>query len=112
MFNRNAKDAQQGAQQGNGNAGSSSTPVDGPVKRAHRATFSTDKRKGGYLVRVEGPRAEAFAGRAVPVTRKNGQESMEQLDKLIWTGLDEESGKPVALYSFKAHERRPDDVEF
>lgn len=78
-------------------------------KRLHRATYARDKRKGGYLVRVEGPTAAAFAGRDVPVTRKNGDESTETLDSLIWAGNDEETGKPVALYSFVAKPR--DDAE-
>lgn len=83
-----------------------------PPKRAHKATYSTDKRHGGYLVRVEGPHAAKFAGRAVPVTRKSGEENTEQLDRLLWSGTDEESGKPVALYSFKQEKRKPEDVEF
>jgi hypothetical protein len=70
-----------------------------PPARKHRATFARDKRKGGYLVRVEGPNCTAFAGREVPVTLKNGDENVAMLDGLIWSGNDEETGKPIALYS-------------
>jgi hypothetical protein len=70
--------------------------------RQHKATYSTDKRKGGYIVRVEGPNAARFAGREVPVNTKDGVEHMEKLIKLIWTGNDKETGKPVALYSFES----------
>jgi len=76
-----------------------------PPKRLHKATYSSDKRKGGYLVRVEGPTAERFVGRTVPVTLRNGSEHDEKLVKLIWTGVDKESGKPVALYGFEATPR-------
>lgn len=83
------------------------TPSDKPA-RQHRATYARDKRKGGYLVRVEGPHAERFAGREVPVTLRDGTEQTEKLDALIWTGTDGETGKPVALYSFVP---RPRDTE-
>lgn len=78
-------------------------------KTAHRATYARDKKKGGYLVRVEGPHAAKFAGREVPVTRKDGSSDPETLDGLIWSGIDEESGKPVALYSFVAKPKEQDD---
>ena len=68
-------------------------------KRTHRATYGRDKRKGGYLVRVEGPHCTAFAGRKVPVTLKNGGETEAELDALIWSGKDQETGVPVAMYS-------------
>lgn len=71
-------------------------------KRQHKATYARDKKKGGYLVRVQGPHAAEFAGRTVPVTRMDNSEETEELDGLIWTGNDTETGKPVALYSFKA----------
>lgn len=74
--------------------------------RAHRATYAKDKMKGGYIIRVEGANAARFAGRTVPVTRKDGSESDEELDGLLWTGVDEETHNPVALYSFKP---RPKD---
>jgi hypothetical protein len=67
---------------------------------AHKATFARDKKKGGYLIRVEGPQAAAFAGRNVPVTLKSGQKNSETLDELIWSGKDTETGANVALYSF------------
>lgn len=95
------------------------TPPNGSVNvdptapvRAHKATYSTDKRKGGYLVRVEGPHAEKFVGRDVPVTRRSGQESVEHLERLIWTGTDEDSGKPVALYAFIQKPRADDEYTF
>lgn len=84
-------------------------PTTGSAKRAHKATWARDKRKGGYLIRVAGPYPEMFAGREVPVTRRDGSESAEQLDALIWSGLDEESGERVALYSVIARPR--DDKE-
>lgn len=74
--------------------------------RLHKATYSSDKKKGGYLVRVEGPTAERFLGREVPVSTRAGDEHTEKLIKLVWTGTDTESGKPVALYQF---EPRPKD---
>lgn len=73
--------------------------------RAHRATFSRDKRNGGYLIRVEGPHAPEFSGESVPVTLRDGTEQTEELDTLIWAGNDQESGKPVALYTFVRRER-------
>jgi len=85
----------------------------GKGPRAHKATYATDKRKGGYLVRVEGPRAPEFVGRIVPVTTRDGNEHDEKLVRLIWTGTDKESGKPVALYSFEAKPREAaDEIPF
>lgn len=84
-------------------------------KRLHHATFARDKKNpGGYLVRVEGPTAAAFAGRDVPVTRKDQSESVETLTVAVWAGIDEESGKPVALYRFEAKPRDDanDDLPF
>lgn len=96
-------------------------------KRLHKATFARDKRNpGGYLIRVEGPTAAAFAGREVPVTRQDGTESMEKLTVAVWAGIDEgqpasngrparaATGKPVALYHFEARERddATDDLPF
>ena len=78
--------------------------------RLHRATYARDKRKGGYLIRVAGPYPEMFAGRDVPVNTKDGQEHTETLDALIWTGLDNESGGRVALYSFVGRPREDVDA--
>lgn len=78
--------------------------------RQHRATYARDNRKGGYIIRVSGPHAGAFAGRTVPVTRKDGSESDEVLQDLIWSGPDKESGEPVALYSFVPRPR-DEDIE-
>jgi hypothetical protein len=78
--------------------------------RAHKATYSRDKKKGGYLVRVAGPHAERFAGRDVPVTMLDGSEHAETLVRLIWTGVDTgeyggKAGEPIALYTFAAKPR-------
>lgn len=83
-------------------------------KRLHRATYARDKRKGGYLIRIAGPNAAKFAGREVPVTMKNGDEHNEKLTGLIWTGVDNESGDPIALYSFESRPRdtTEDEAEF
>lgn len=83
-------------------------------KRSHKAAYSRDKMKGGYLIRIEGPHASKFAGRVVPVTTKAGDEHEETLDTLIWSGKDEETGKPVALYSFiaKPAEDLDDEIPF
>lgn len=87
-----------------------------PVKpqRAHKATYARDKRKGGYLIRVEGPNAARFAGREVPVTRMDNSESTEKLAGLIWVGVDQKTGKPVALYAFeqKPKQQTEDDLLF
>lgn len=82
------------------------------AKRAHKATYAKDKRKGGYMVRVEGPMSNAFVGREVPVTMKDGSEHKEKLVTLVWAGKDNESGKPVALYSFEAKPKEKVDAEF
>lgn len=81
-------------------------PIPPKDKRSHKATYARDKRNpGAYLVRVIGPHASAFAGRSVPVVRKDDSESVEKLTVCIWAGNDEETGKPVALYRFEARER-------
>lgn len=83
--------------------------------RLHKATYSRDKKKGGYLVRVAGPNAGAFAGRKVPVTLNNQTEHEEELLALVWTGADDGqyggvAGTPVALYTFKATPREEDEA--
>ena len=83
-----------------------------PPKTRHTATYSSDKRKGGYLVRVQGPDAELLAGREVPVSMRGGTFHRETLDRLIWTGLDTETGLPVALYTFIAKPREAAEVLF
>jgi hypothetical protein len=77
-------------------------------ERKHKATYSTDKRKGGYMVRIAGPWAEMWAGKTVPVTTRGGEENEEKLIRLIWTGIDPETQEKVALYTFEA---RPRDKE-
>jgi hypothetical protein len=81
------------------------TPATKPSKRLHRATYATDKRNGGYLIRIAGPYPEMFAGREVPVTTKDGQEHLEKLVRLIWTGNDKETNDRVALYKFESKPR-------
>ena len=80
--------------------------------RLHKATYANDKRKGGYLVRVFGPHAGEFAGREVPVERRDGTESREKLTKVIWSGSDTETGKPAALYAFAPKPREQEEIEF
>jgi len=46
----------------------------------------------------------------VPVTRKDNSESEEELDQLVWSGKDKDTGKPVALYTF-VPEGAPDDED-
>lgn len=87
--------------------------ADKTEKRAHKATYATDKRNGGYLIRVQGPYPEMFAGREVPVTTKAGDEHMEKLVRLIWKGTDPESGQLVALYKFESKPREEtEQVQF
>lgn len=85
-------------------------------KRAHKATYSTDKKNGGYCVRVQGPQSNMFAGREVPVTVKGGGEHKEKLIRLVWTGTDdgEISGYvgPVSLYTFESKPKEKVDVQF
>jgi hypothetical protein len=81
-------------------------------KRLHRATYAADKRQGGYNIRVAGPNAAKFVGRDVPVSMKSGAEHTEKLVKLIWTGIDTETGEPVALYKFEAKPREAESVDF
>lgn len=75
-------------------------------KRTHKATYARDKKTGGYLVRVVGPNAGEFAGETVPVETKAGDENMEELDQLVWSGPDKDpesgelTGRNAALYKF------------
>lgn len=83
--------------------------------RLHRATYARDKKKGGYLIRVAGPAAASFAGREVPVTMQSGEEHMEKLVALLWSGIDDGerggvAGQPVALYTFESRPRTDEDV--
>jgi hypothetical protein len=81
-------------------------------KRAHKATYARDSKKGGYMIRVEGPHSNAFAGKDVPVTRMDNTESNERLQKMIWSGVDEKTGKPVTLYTFEPRPREEQEFEF
>lgn len=80
--------------------------------RKHRATYARDKKKGGYLIRVAGPNAPAFVDKEVPVTLMSGDEHTEKLTKLIWSGIDTESGENVALYTFESRPKEKTEVEF
>jgi len=84
----------------------------GPRKRLHRATYSTDKRNGGYLVRIAGPYPEKWAGKDVPVTTKAGGEHEERLSRLIWVGTDRDTGEKVALYKFESKPREAEELAF
>jgi len=81
-------------------------PGANPVKLAadgktlHKATYATDLRKGGYLIRLTGPTPDRFVGRTIPVQRRDGSQTQETLEKIVWTGKDEENGEAVALYKF------------
>jgi hypothetical protein len=75
----------------------------------HRATYAADKRNGGYIVRVVGPHANRFAGREVPVTLKSGAIQPEVLERLIWSGVDQETKQPVALYKFRPRPAEKDE---
>jgi hypothetical protein len=79
----------------------------------HRATYASDKRNGGYLVRVVGPYANRFAGREVPVTLRLGGVQPEMLERLIWSGVDQETKQPVALYKFRSRPaEKGEEIEF
>lgn len=81
--------------------------------RSHRATYAKDKMKGGYLIRIDGPQAPKLGRRWVPVTRIDNSENMEFTMDLIWSGTDENSGKPVALFSmWKAPKQEEDEIPF
>lgn len=81
------------------------------TERQHKATYSRDKRTGGYNINVEGPHAAEFAGREVPVVTKDGKESMEKLDRMLWSGDSKlNPGTPAALYSFTAKPREEQEV--
>jgi hypothetical protein len=79
----------------------------------HRATYSRDKIKGGYIINVTGPQANRFAGRTVPITLKNGDKSEEKLTDLIWSGTNDD-GKYCAIYHFepKPKDELNDEIPF
>lgn len=87
-------------------------------KPKHKATYASDKKTGGYLVRVIGPNATEFAGREVPVTTMSGKEHKEKLTKLVWSGVDKGwedrpgTGLPAALYKFESKPREKEEIEF
>lgn len=81
----------------------------------HKATYATDKRNGGYMIRVIGPFANRFIGRKVPVTMRNDNVHDEELVRLVWSGIDTGTddrpgtGLPAALYTFKPKPKMEDD---
>lgn len=87
-------------------------------KTRHSATFTNDKRNGGYLIRVVGPDAKMFAGREVPVTTLGGKTEMHKLTKLKFSGVDDgkynaaNAGQPYAVYAFEPRPFEQNEVEF
>lgn len=88
------------------------TQPSGNGKRQHKATYARDKRDGGWNIRVQGPSANKFAGRDVPVTRFDLTEGTETLDTLLWFGKDKDTGENVALYSFTPKPKEEPQIEF
>lgn len=84
-------------------------PIPPKGERQHKATFASDNLKGGYMIRIEGPNSAKFAKREVPVERFDGSETVCKCDKLVWTGTDTKTGRPVTLYKFVAHPRAAKD---
>jgi len=78
----------------------------------HVATYAADKRKGGWLVRVAGPRPDMFSGRIIPVTRRDRSIGDESLERVVWTGKDEDTGENVALYKFAPKPQSLDEIPF
>jgi hypothetical protein len=105
-FQHESHESREVTQNGEPLTGAIATVVKSGAKRAHKATFATDKRNGGYLVRVIGPHANAFGGKIVPVVKRDDSETMEELGRVVWFGIDTGTeqqpgtGKPVALYTF------------
>jgi hypothetical protein len=77
----------------------------------HQATYSRDKRRGGWIVRVVGPHAAKFAGREIPVRLRSGEERSTLLGRLLWSGSDQ-GGSPVALYEMRAMPEADSDIPF
>jgi len=72
------------------------------AKRTHKASYAKDKRQGGYLIRVQGPKSNMFVGRTVPVSKKDStDEDQIELIEIVWSGKDDDTGAPVTLYKFK-----------
>jgi hypothetical protein len=86
--------------------------ADEPNKPKHKATYATDKRKGGYMIRVAGPYPDRFVGREVPVETRGGSTHMEKLVSLVWSGTDVETGGRVALYKFEPKPRDEKQAEW
>lgn len=81
--------------------------------RSHRASYAKDRVKGGYNVRIVGPSAPKLGNRWVPVTRVDGSENMEYVRDIIWSGTDDDTGQPVALFEmWKAPKDEQDEIPF
>lgn len=79
-------------------------------EREHRATYSKDKMHGGYNIRIVGPKANRFANRTgIPVTLKDGSEKSDDCGDLLFTGTDDDTGKPYAVYKKVPKEKAADD---
>ena len=68
------------------------------MKRAHLAKFKR-LRNGAWGVIVTGPQAGAFAGRTIPVTKRDKSETTVTTSKLLWTGPAKFGGGQAAIYS-------------
>lgn len=72
------------------------------TKPQHKASFAADKKNPGeWLVRVIGPAPDKFAGKTIPVSKKDGTTSATKLGRLIWTGTFPDADEPVALYAIQ-----------
>lgn len=89
--------------------------------RQHKATYAKDKYTGGWRIRVVGPHANRFAGRVVPVIKRDDSEENETLADLVWAGPDldpdtkEPTGKGMAaIYNFtpKPKDEDSDEIPF
>ena len=81
--------------------------------RSHRASYAKDNREGGYNIRVIGPHAKKMGNRWLPVTRMDGSENMEFTLGIIWSGTDEDTGSPVALFKmWHAPKVADDEIPF
>jgi hypothetical protein len=85
-------------------------PKDG---RTHKATWAKDKYERGYNIRVIGANAWKMGNRWLPVTRMDESESMEFAMERIWKGVDDDTGKPVALFAaYRKPRQAEDDIPF
>ncbi len=81
--------------------------------RNHRASYAKDKMKGGYNIRVVGPSALKMGHRWLPVTRVDGSENMEFTMDIVYSGKDDDTGQPLALFTmWKAPKETEDEIPF